>query len=220
MKKELIIFDLDGTLLNSIADLATATNYALAALGYPTHETAAYKFFVGNGINKLFERALPADKRNETEIKRVRSLFVPYYNEHNADLSTPYDGMTALLRQLQTAGYTLAIASNKYQEATTYLAKRYFPDIDFVAVLGQREGIPAKPDPQIIEEIMQQTGVGRAGVVYVGDSCVDMETGRNAGVDTIGVTWGFRPQSELEMYKPACIAHSSTDIWEFISSHS
>ncbi len=220
MSKKLAVFDLDGTLLNTIADLAAATNHALSALGYPTHKTEAYNFFVGNGINKLFERALPEESHTEQEIRKVRELFIPYYNEHNADLSEPYEGIPELLETLQKQGLRLAVASNKYQEATTFLVKRYFPNVNFISVLGQREGIPTKPHPYIIEEIIRTAGVNREEVVYIGDSCVDMETGRNAGVSTVGVTWGFRPKAELEVYKPAYIAQTAEEVAAFIFSQS
>ena len=151
--KKLIIFDLDGTLLDTIADLAGATNHALATYGYPIHETDAYRFFVGNGINKLFERALPETERNETNIMKIRSVFIPYYNKHNADLSLPYAGITHVLETLQAKGCQLAVASNKYQEATTKLITQYFPTLSFVRIFGQREGVPAKPDPAVVFEI-------------------------------------------------------------------
>ena len=134
--KKLIIFDLDGTLLDTIADLAGATNHALATYGYPIHETDAYRFFVGNGINKLFERALPETERNETNIMKIRSVFIPYYNKHNADLSLPYAGITHVLETLQAKGCQLAVASNKYQEATTKLITQYFPTLSFVRIFG------------------------------------------------------------------------------------
>lgn len=214
--KKLVIFDLDGTLLNTIADLAAATNYALQACGYPTHDTDAYRFFVGNGINKLFERALPEGTRSKENVLKIRSLFVPYYNEHNADLSRPYSGIENLLETLQKKGYMLAVASNKYHEATQKLIKQYFPRINFLAILGQRENIPAKPDPQVVYEIMEKAGVERNEVVYIGDSSVDMQTGANAGVTTIGVCWGFRPRTELEAYNPSLIAEQAEDILHFL----
>lgn len=214
--KKLVIFDLDGTLLNTIADLAAATNYALQACGYPTHNTDAYRFFVGNGINKLFERALPEGVRSKENVLKIRSLFVPYYNEHNADLSRPYPGIENLLETLQEKGYMLAVASNKYHEATQKLIKQYFPRINFLAILGQRENIPAKPDPQVVYEIMEKAGVERKEVVYIGDSSVDMQTGANAGVTTIGVCWGFRPRTELEAYNPSLIAEQAEDILYFL----
>ncbi|WP_338159112.1 HAD family hydrolase [uncultured Phocaeicola sp.] len=214
--KKLVIFDLDGTLLNTIADLAAATNYALQACGYPTHDTDAYRFFVGNGINKLFERALPEGTRSKENVLKIRSLFVPYYNEHNADLSRPYPGIENLLETLQKKGYMLAVASNKYHEATQKLIKQYFPRINFLAILGQRENIPAKPAPQVVYEIMEKAGVERNEVVYIGDSSVDMQTGANAGVTTIGVCWGFRPRTELEAYNPSLIAEQAEDILHFL----
>lgn len=215
--KKLVIFDLDGTLLDTIADLAAATNHALQSYGYPTHDTNAYRFFVGNGINKLFERALPDGEKTTENIQHIRSCFIPYYNEHSADLSRPYPGITEMLETLQSEGILLAVASNKYHEATTKLIGQFFPTIRFTVVLGQREGIPSKPDPQIIEEISQHAHVSKEDIVYVGDSCVDMQTGQNAGVTTIGVSWGFRPRTELEAYHPALIADESKDILSFLN---
>lgn len=215
--KRLAIFDLDGTLLNTIADLAGATNYALKECGYPTHTTDEYRYFVGNGINKLFERALPEEERNDKNIQNIRSLFIPYYNEHNADLSKPYDGITALLEQLQEKGMLIAVASNKYQEATYKLIKQYFPQISFTQILGQREGIPTKPDPSIINEIVAKSDVEKDKVVYIGDSCVDMQTGINAKVTTIGVSWGFRPRTELEAYHPDFIADNPDNILQYLN---
>ena len=196
--KKLIIFDLDGTLLNTIADLAQSTNYALSTLGYPTHPESAYPFMVGNGINKLFERALPEGEKTEANILRVRQHFVPYYDMHNADKSRPYPGIPELLEQLQSRGFQLAVASNKYQAATEKLIVHYFPNIRFKAVFGQREGIPVKPDPTIVEDILALTKIAHEDVLYVGDSAVDMQTAINARVTACGVTWGFRPRAELE----------------------
>lgn len=215
--KKLVIFDLDGTLLNTIADLAAATNYALGECGYPLHEVEAYRYFVGNGINKLFERALPEAERNEANILKIRSLFVPYYNEHNADLSRPYPGIPQVLESLQQQGIQVAVASNKYQEATVKLIRQYFPEIRFTAIFGQREGVPAKPAPDVIFEIIEMAKVNKEEVLYVGDSCVDMQTGINAGVDTLGVSWGFRPRTELEAYHPTGIADRTGEILSFVN---
>ncbi len=214
--KKLIIFDLDGTLLNTIEDLAAATNQALLRLGYPQHPTPAYLRFVGNGINKLFERALPPAARTQENILRVRSLFVPYYNQHGADLTSPYEGIVALLEALQTRGIKLAVASNKYQEATAELVKHYFPQIAFSAVLGQREGLPTKPDPLFVQEILKQTGVSAVHTLYVGDSDVDMQTALNAGVDACAVTWGFRTRAELAAYRPKYMANAPQDILQML----
>lgn len=210
--KKLVIFDLDGTLLNTIADLANSTNYALKVLGYPIHEPDKYNFMVGNGINKLFERALPDGEKTEENVLRIRQEFVPYYDQHNADKSRPYPGVTELLETLQTAGMQLAVASNKYQAATEKLIAHYFPNIKFTAVFGQREGIPVKPDPIIVKEILQIAKVQEEETLYVGDSGVDMQTAINAGVTSCGVTWGFRPRTELESFHPDHIVDNAEEI--------
>ena len=213
--KRLIIFDLDGTLLNTIADLAQSTNHALHVLGYPTHEESAYNFMVGNGINKLFERALPEGEKSEENVLRVRTEFIPYYDVHNADKSRPYPGISGLLEQLQAKGLHIAVASNKYQAATEKLIAHYFPGIRFIAVFGQREGV--KPDPTIVEDILAITKVEKESVLYVGDSGVDMQTALNAGVTSCGVTWGFRPRTELESFHPNYIVDKAGDILSLIN---
>lgn len=215
--KQLVIFDLDGTLLNTIADLAQSTNYALEELGYPTHEEDAYRFMVGNGINKLFERALPEGEKTEVNVLRVRQKFVPYYDLHNADKSIPYPGIPKLLASLQERGIQLAVASNKYQSAAEKLITHYFPAIHFVAVFGQREGVLSKPDPTVVYDILKKAGVAHDHTLYVGDSGVDMETAINAGVTSCGVTWGFRPRTELEAFHPDYIVERAEDIVEIVN---
>ncbi len=210
--KKLVIFDLDGTLLNTIADLATATNRALELCGYPIHAMDAYRFFVGNGIRKLFERALPEGHRTEAEILKIHSLFVPYYDAHNADKSLPYPGIPELLIELQNRNIRLAVASNKYQAATGKLIAHYFPEIRFAEVMGQREGIPTKPDPSIVYNILKIADAKQEETLYVGDSNVDMQTARNAAVTAVGVTWGFRPREELEACHPAHIVEKPEEI--------
>jgi phosphoglycolate phosphatase len=210
--KKLIIFDLDGTLLNTIADLANSTNHALRKLGYPTHEVEAYNFMVGNGVNKLFERALPEGEKTETNISRVRAEFMPHYDLHNADESSPYPGILELLKQLQAEGKMIAVASNKYQAATQKLVDRYFSETPFIAVFGQREGIKVKPDPTIVLDILKIANVEPQEVLYVGDSGVDMQTAQNSGVSACGVTWGFRPRTELEAFQPDYIIDQAMNI--------
>lgn len=210
--KKLVIFDLDGTLLNTIADLAHSTNYALQKLGYPTHEIEKYNFMVGNGINKLFERALPEGEKTEENVLRVRKEFIPYYDIHNADDSRPYPGIPELLQFLQSAGIQIAVASNKYQAATQKLIAHYFPEINFTAVFGQRDGVNVKPAPTIVFDILQIARIEKEDVLYVGDSGVDMQTAANAGVTACGVTWGFRPRTELEKFNPQYIVDTAEDI--------
>ena len=214
--KKLVIFDLDGTLLDTIADLAESANHALKQLGYPTRDVETIRTFVGNGVNKLLFRALPDEEKSEENMMRMRTHFVPYYDAHNADLSAPYPGIVALLEELQAKGLRMAVASNKYQEATVKLVKHYFPMIDFVEVLGQREGINVKPDPTIVFDILQKAGVSKEETLYVGDSGVDMQTAINAGVDAIGVTWGFRPRTELEDFHPMGLIDQAEELLGFV----
>lgn len=214
--KKLIIFDLDGTLLNTIADLAHSTNYALNKLGYPIHEIEKYNFMVGNGIDKLFERALPEGEKSKENVLRVRKEFVPYYDVHNADDSRPYPGIPELLAYLQASGIQIAVASNKYQAATQKLIDHYFPEIHFTAVFGQREGVKVKPDPTIVFDILEVAKVTKEDVLYVGDSGVDMQTAANAGVTACGVTWGFRPRTELEEFSPQYIVDTAEEIKRLI----
>lgn len=194
----LIIFDLDGTLLNTIDDLAASTNYALRQHRYPEHGKSAYPYFVGNGINKLLERAMPEAERTPEKIQELRRDFIGYYSLHSTDFTRPYEGIPELLQALHDRGIQMAVASNKYQKGTEELIRHYFNAIPFQAVLGQRTGIPVKPNPAIIDEILSATGFTPADTLYVGDSGVDMQTALNSGVGPIGVTWGFRTQKELE----------------------
>lgn len=214
--KKLAIFDLDGTLLNTIADLANSTNHALATLGYPTHAPEAYPLMVGNGINKLFERALPEGEKTEENVLRVRQAFIPHYDAHNADDSRPYPGIPELLETLQAKGIKLAVASNKYQAATEKLIAHYFPSIHFVAIFGQREGVKVKPDPVIVYDILKIAEIKKEDVLYIGDSGVDMQTAINAGITSCGVTWGFRPRTELEQFHPDYIVERAEELLELI----
>lgn len=209
MKKKLVIFDLDGTLMNSIEDLAVSTNYALRKCGYPEHRLSAYPLFVGNGINKLFERALPEEKRTKEHILEMREHFLTHYSMHNCDKSRPYPGIKKTLKDLQNKGYHLAVASNKYQVGTQEIVSHFFPEIEFKAVLGQRDGIPTKPDATVVRDIMLLVGVTKDEVIYVGDSGVDMQTAHNADVTSVGVTWGFRSLEELQIFSPDFIIDES-----------
>lgn len=216
MKKKLIIFDLDGTLLDTIADLAEGANYALSVLGYPTHDSSTIRSFVGNGINKLLERALPKEEQTPENVLRMREVFLPYYDEHNADLTSPYPGIPELLATLQQRGMMLAVASNKYQSATEKLVAHFFPSTRFIKVFGQRTDVPIKPDPAVVFEIMQAAGVDKEDVLYVGDSGVDMLTAHHAGVDCVGVTWGFRPKSELQNYPSLALIDNPSDMIQLL----
>ncbi len=195
--KHLVIFDLDGTLLNTIADLGAATNHALAAHGFPTHPTSAYNMMVGNGVRRLIERAIPSESRDTATVDALLSDFRAYYDEHLCDRTEPYEGIPSLLAGLAGRGVAIAVASNKYESAVRRLIAHYFPGVEFAAVCGQVEGVPAKPDPSIVFRILADCPTPKAEVLYVGDSAVDIETARRACVDSVGVSWGFRPVREL-----------------------
>lgn len=210
--KKLVIFDLDGTLLNTIADLGNATNHALEQCGYPTHPLSAYPRFVGNGVRKLMERVLPESARSQALIEQMLAHFREYYDAHMTEDTKPYSGIPELLAQLTQRGIAVAVASNKYQAAVEKLVGHYFPDIPWAAVEGQKEGVPVKPDPSIVFEILGKHPTPKADVLYVGDSGVDMETARRACVDSAGVTWGFRPVAELREYRADNIIEAPSGI--------
>jgi len=191
----ILIFDLDGTLLNTIDDLGYACNYALAQTGFPTHPIEAYPAMVGNGISNLIRRALPENERTEETVARLREFFVPYYDEHNCERTRPYDGIPQLLDTLRAQGHSLAVASNKYQAATEKIVRHFFPDT-FDCILGERAGIPRKPDPQIVADILSAVGTA-ANPLYIGDSLVDRDTAANARVPFVACSWGFVPRERL-----------------------
>ena len=200
----LLIFDLDGTLINTIDDLGQACNHALSACGFPTHKIEDYPRLVGNGINKLIERALPEEHRNEATMLRLREYFVPFYDQHNCDLTRPYDGIPELLQTLKAAGHTLAVASNKYQAATEKIVAHFFPNT-FDIVLGERAGIPRKPDPQVVWDILASlpsTINHKPSTLYVGDSLVDAATAKAANLPFVACTWGFCTKEQLLTVTP------------------
>ena len=206
----LIIFDLDGTLINTIDDLGQACNHALSACGYPTHKIEDYPRLVGNGINKLIERALPEEHRNEATVLRLREYFVPYYDAHNCDLTRPYEGIPTLLQALKAQGNTLAVASNKYQAATEKIVAQLFPDT-FDVVLGERDGVARKPHPQIVYDILLDRS-DKSETLYIGDSLVDAETAQAAGVKLVLCTWGFCTEEQLATANPDYMVHHPAEI--------
>lgn len=208
--KKLVIFDLDGTLLDTIADLGTACNYALEKKGYRRHPLAVYPYMVGNGIRKLIERA-QQDASSE-EVEELLQLFREYYDAHCTDYTKPYPGIIDLLNDLNDNGIAMAIASNKYEAATKHIIKHFFPDIPFVGVFGQVEDRPVKPDPSIDFQVLLAHPTPKSQTMHVGDSAVDIETARRACVTSVGVTWGFRPITELRKAYADHIVSSPHDI--------
>ena len=190
------IFDLDGTLLNTLDDLANACNYALNKFSFPTHNVEEYKKFIGNGIYKLVERAVPNNKKDKETVEKVLKTFSDYYNEHMIDMTKPYDGIVDILDELRAKGIKLAVVSNKKHEFTIEIVKKYFGD-RFDIVFGHRENYKEKPDPTSVLEVIEKLNILKSECIYIGDSNVDILTAKNAGVKSVGVSWGFRDREEL-----------------------
>ena len=163
----------------------------------PTHTYEEYCSFVGNGIMRLVERALPEELRTPDYVKSARKDFVDYYIDHIDAHTIPYEGMVELVNLLQQRGAKLAVASNKFQAGTEKLIKKFFPSIEWVEICGNREGVPLKPDTALVDMILEKAGVERKGCVMIGDSGVDIQTAHNAGITSVGVSWGFRSREEL-----------------------
>ncbi|GHU99601.1 phosphoglycolate phosphatase [Bacteroidia bacterium] len=212
MKKRLVIFDLDGTLVDTIDDLALSANHALGTEGYPTHELARYRAMVGGGIRKLIERALPEQARCEASIERVRREMVAWYDHHDTVHSRPYPGISELLVDLAERGVAMAVASNKYNAATRRIVAHFFPDVAFVAVFGQRKNVKLKPDPMVVRHVLKAAKIGAGETLFVGDSVIDVETARAAGVESVAVSWGFCPRAELEAARPDHIVDHAQQI--------
>ena len=216
MMKKLVILDLDGTLLNTIEDLGQAANYALEKHGFATHTIASYPYFVGNGVRRLITRVLPEDHRDDATVDTLLKDFKEYYDQHLTDCTKPYAGIREVLEQLRDSDVMLAVASNKYHSAVVRIIDHFFGDLDWVSVKGQTEGMNVKPDPSIVFAILADAQVPKAQVLYVGDSGVDMETARRACIDSVGVTWGFRPEKELVESYADYIINSPAEILKLV----
>jgi phosphoglycolate phosphatase len=193
-----VLFDLDGTLLDTLQDLADSTNRCLAGLGLPGHPVEAYRYFVGDGLRNLALRVLPAQRRDPATVQALQERFNSDYREHWADRTRPYEGVTGLLEGLSARGRPMAVLSNKPHAFTVEMVRHFFGSWSFTAVLGARDSRPRKPDPASALEAGAAMGLAPAQVLYAGDTRTDMETARNAGMFAVGVLWGFRPRAELE----------------------
>ena len=191
-----VIFDLDGTLLNTLDDLGDAGNYACRQMGWPEHSIEAYKYFVGNGMEKLVERFTPEACRTPQQLKAAYDIFMPYYNEHKEDKTVPYTGIPELLARLKNEGVQIAVLTNKAHHLAGPVMERYFPGM-FPFVQGALPGKPTKPDPTLLHELMERMGAGEEDTLFVGDSNVDIRTAKNGGLTGCGVLWGFRGREEL-----------------------
>ncbi|PTL83501.1 HAD family hydrolase [Vitiosangium sp. GDMCC 1.1324] len=204
------LFDLDGTLLDSLHDIGAAMNHALATHGLPVHPLAAYRHFVGEGVRVLVSRAVPADQ--EALHEPVLAAYRAFYAEHMLDHTQPYPGIPEVLARLAGEGVKLAVLSNKPDAATRRLVAALLPDVRFGAVYGERAGVPRKPDPTAALGVAAELNVGPGDCAFVGDTAVDMETARAAGMYGVGVTWGFRDVEELQTHGARALARTSDEL--------
>ena len=204
------IFDLDGTLLNTLGDLAASTNYALRQYGMPEHTIDDVRRFVGNGVGKLIERAIPEGLANP-QYEDVLATFRKHYMLHSLDTTAPYPGIESLLHSLRSHGCNVAVVSNKFYNATVELCRHFFADTVEVAI-GERENIRRKPAPDTVFEAMRQLGVSGEDTVYVGDSDVAVATARNSGIPCISVLWGFRDRDFLIEHGATTFVNTPEDI--------
>lgn len=210
VKYKLAIFDLDGTILNTLEDLADSTNYALSAYHMPEHTMDEVRWFVGNGIHKLIERAVPKASNADT-IEQVFTTFKEYYKDHCAVKTRPYNGIMELLQNLREQGMFTAVVSNKGDFAVQILCEDYFPGM-FDFAVGEREGIRRKPAPDSVLAVLEKFQISKDEAVYIGDSEVDIQTAANAGMKEIAVTWGFRPETFLKENGADCIVHTPEEL--------
>ena len=216
---KLAIFDMDGTILNTIDDLADSCNVICKKYGYPLHTVEEIKYMVGNGIPKLMRRALPKDIEEE-QFQKVLAEYIEYYEDHCAIKPAPYEGIVECIRSLRAAGVKVAVNTNKVEPAAIALCNDYFPGL-FDIISGSRPGMPPKPAPDGIYEILNRAGMdGKSDgqkAVFIGDSDVDMQTGMNAGLDVIGVDWGFRGKKFLEEHGAKLIMMSAQELAEYLT---
>ena len=210
-----VIFDLDGTLLDTLADLADSCNHICANHGWPTHDYSAYCYFIGNGAAKLVERAIPESVRGTQLGQEALNEFLVYYEQHKADKTGPYAGMPEVVDALKRAGIKIAVLTNKPDAAAGPVMEQYYPGV-FELVQGGLPGVPLKPDPTPVHKLLERMGAGREGTLFVGDSNVDIQTARNSGLSGCGVLWGFRSRQELEGEGADYIAAKPEDLLNII----
>lgn len=211
---KLVIFDLDGTLLNTLRDLVEAGNYTLKRMGFSTHNIDSYRYFIGNGIPKLIERMLPSNSNDETKAEALR-IFREYYEVHKEDYTMPYKGVAEMLAKIKKNGVKTAVVTNKAHEFAEKMVKKYFGDLIDV-IYGNVDGCPQKPNPYWVIKVIDDIKVKKEDVLYVGDSGVDMKTALNAGVASCGVLWGFRGEEELRDNGAKFICNDCDELFEFI----
>lgn len=215
MKYDLIIFDMDGTILNTLEDLKNSLNYVLQQAGYQTRTLEEVRTFVGNGIRKTIERALPSDIEEE-KVDELFSLFMDYYAIHNTDNTKPYNGVIELLKELKHLGYKIAVVSNKQDSAVKSLCKKFFTGL-FDVEIGEKENIAKKPEPDEVNEVLKILNIDRTKSIYIGDSEVDIQTAQNSKMKSIIVDWGFRDRKFLYEHGAEVIVSNPSEILDIIN---
>ena len=210
-----VIFDLDGTLLNTIDDLADAANWVCGNHGWPTHTVEEYKQFVGNGMTRLAQRFVPEDWRTPKRLAQVLGEFMPYYDAHKQDKTAPYPGISQLLGELKGAGVKPAVLSNKAHNLVPSILEGYFPGM-FSYTQGALDGLPTKPDPTLLRRLMEEMGATKENTLFVGDSNVDIQTAKNGGLTSCGVLWGFRSREELVQEGADFLAENTDELKKLI----
>ena len=213
-----VVFDLDGTLLDTLEDLAQACNWVCRRHGWPTYPTEQFKRFVGNGAAKLLERVAPPEHITPQLRQETMEEFTQYYNAHKTDHTRVYPGMPQVLEELGRSGVSMAVLSNKPDQAARPVVERYYPGV-FPFVQGALDGVPVKPDPTALFALMERMGARREDTLFVGDSDVDIQTAKNAGLAGCGVLWGFRTRAELEREGADYIAVQPQDLLGIILGH-
>ncbi len=215
-KFDFVVFDLDGTLLNTLEDLADSVNASLENNSYPAHPYADYRTLVGKGAMNLITRALPEEARSEEIIEKVHAEFSEIYAQNCFVKTDVYPGIPEALERIAATGVKMAVLSNKPDRYMQGIKERYYSDIDFSAFRGKRDGIPVKPDPAGIEKLAEEAGATLDKAVYIGDSSVDMQTAKNSGLFACGVLWGFRSREELEQNGAECLVATPEELADFI----
>lgn len=214
MKYKAVIFDMDGTILNTLEDLKNATNYSLRQFGMPERTLEEVRMFVGNGIRKLVERAVPSGT-SEEKIAQVFDVFLEYYEIHSADNTSPYPGILELVEKLKKSGIKTAVSTNKADVPAQELGREYFNGI-FDLIVGQQDGLKVKPAPDSVNKILSILDIQKKDAIYIGDSDVDVQTAKNSGLDFIGVSWGFRGREFLEKNGAKNIVDNANEILDLV----
>lgn len=210
--KKIIIFDLDGTLVNTITDVGVSCNYALKQLNFPQHELRYYNDFVGGNLEQFISKTLPVQDRNEKNISQVKNLYREYYMNHNMDYSKPFDGIESVVQELLNCNCKIYINTNKGQDLSENLVSKMFPNFTFSGIVGYQDKLPNKPDPTGVYNILSMEKAKKSECIYIGDTSTDLKTAENAGIECIYCTWGQGKNDDLEKFSPKFICNSPLEI--------